>query len=254
MKQRIRKNRLATIILRVAIVLVFIGAVMLAFHIFMPGLEPLLKKGNEEEIVAYLEETGGIAGAVSVFVLQIMQVVSVVIPGLAVQIAAGIIYGWWKGFLLCYTGFIAGNTGIFLFARKAHGQVELPADGGSGKLRWVISKMKGKDPRFAISVGYLVPGVPNGMLPYIAARSSVSTWGFISAVAMSSWIQIVFNCLAGGFIIQGKYGFFALTIVLQVGLILFILWKRGWLNMAMLRRIAGILRRKEEETEQDADT
>lgn len=254
MRQRIRKNRLATILLRIAIVLVFIGTVMLAFHIFMPGLEPLLKKGNEEEIVAYLEETGGIAGAVSVFILQVMQVVSVVVPGLAVQIAAGIIYGWWKAFLLCYAGFIAGNTGIFLFARKAHGQVELPEDGGNGKLRWVISRMKGKDPAFAISVGYLVPGVPNGMLPYIAARSSVSTWGFIRAVARSSWIQIVFNCLAGGFIIQGEYGFFALTIVLQIALIVLILWKRGWLNMARLRGIIGRLRGKGKETEQDADT
>ncbi|MBO4367208.1 MAG: hypothetical protein J5859_00730, partial [Clostridia bacterium] len=75
-------SRLATIILRVVIVAVFVLFVLQAFKIFLPGLEPLLKNGNEEEIIAYLEETGGMAGVVSVLILQVMQVISVVIPGL----------------------------------------------------------------------------------------------------------------------------------------------------------------------------
>ena len=212
-------SRLATIILRIVIVAVFVLFVLQAFKIFLPGLEPLLKNGNEEEIIAYLEETGGMAGVVSVLILQVMQVISVVIPGLAIQIAAGIIYGWWKAFIVCYLSFVAANTGVFIFARKTHRSAGA-AEFKNERVRWIIEKLKDTNPSMAIFLGYLVPGIPNGILPYLAAGSRISTPKFLLSVAASSWIQIICNCIAGGFIIQGRYGFFVLTIILQILVIL----------------------------------
>lgn len=242
MKNLLKSKRVRRILLRAGFILVFIAVALIAFSIFMPGLRPLLKNGNQEEIVAYLEQTGGRAGVITVFALQIMQVVSVVVPGLPIQFAAGIIYGWWKAFLICYSGFVIGNTAVFLFARHTGGQAQLPDESKNAKVQWFLNRMRNMNPRLAVAVGYLIPGVPNGMLPHVAARSSLSLGSFIAAVSMSSWIQIVCNCIAGGFIIKGQYGFFVMTIIVQILLILFIIWKRNWFmkgKYGILQKRAG---------------
>jgi uncharacterized membrane protein YdjX (TVP38/TMEM64 family) len=230
-------SRLATVILRIVIVAVFILFVLEAFKIFLPGLEPLLKNGNEEEIIAYLSETGGMTGMISVVLLQIMQVISVVIPGLAIQIAAGIIYGWLKAFILCYIGFVAANTGVFIFARKTHRSAGA-SEFKNERVRWIVEQLKDTNPGMAIFLGYLVPGIPNGILPYLAAGTKITTPKFLLSVAASSWIQILCNCIAGGFIIQGRYGFFVLTIILQILLIVIILFN--------YKRFFGEFRKKDQ--------
>ena len=48
-------------------------------------------------------------------------------------------------------------------------------------------------------------GYTNGIIPYIAANTAISTKDFFYAITFSSWIQVVLNCIAGGFLAQGKY-------------------------------------------------
>ena len=43
---------------------------------------------------------------------------------------------------------------------------------------------------------------------------------------VSSWLQILFNCLAGEFLKNGQYGFMVLAIGVQVALVLLVTWKR----------------------------
>ncbi|MBO5565155.1 MAG: hypothetical protein J5935_06030 [Lachnospiraceae bacterium] len=49
-----------------------------------------------------------------------VQVISIVVPGIAVQIAAGIIYAWWKAFFACYIGFVCGHALVFFIVRRIH--------------------------------------------------------------------------------------------------------------------------------------
>ena len=51
----------------------------------------------------------------------------------------------------------------------------------------------------------MIPGIPNGIIPYIAANTAISTKDFFYAITFSSWIQVALNCMAGGFLVQGKY-------------------------------------------------
>ena len=51
---------------------------------------------------------------------------------------------------------------------------------------------------------------------------------YVTAVAMGSWLQILTSCMAGQFIIQGKWMFTGIAIAFQCLVIVIILLKRDW--------------------------
>ena len=186
-----------------------------------------MKEGDGEKIADYLAQETGIKGVIAVILLQMIQVVSIVLPGMAIQVAAGLIYGWLQGFLMCYFGFVLSNLLIFVFARKM----------GSGRLRevsmgrtsqWLMEKLNGTKPQFMVVIANMVPAIPNGVIPFIAAKTDITAKEYVTAVAMGSWLQILTSCMAGQFIIQGKWMFTGIAIAFQCLVIVIILLKRDW--------------------------
>ena len=211
-------------------VLVVIAVAILIWFAFgdkIPGLIPLLKEGDSQKIADYLAQETGIKGVIAVVLLQAVQIASIVMPGMAIQVAAGLIYGWLEGFLMCYIGFVVSNLCVFLFARKM----------GSGRLRevsmgktsqWLMGKLSGTEPRFMVAIASMVPAIPNGIIPFIAAKTEISAKDYVTAIATACWLQILTSCMAGQFIIQGKWEFSVLAIAFQCLVIMIILWKRDW--------------------------
>jgi uncharacterized membrane protein YdjX (TVP38/TMEM64 family) len=211
-------------IVPVAMLIAVVYLIWLAFGRMLPGLIPLLQEGNEEAIEQYLASQSGARGIISVLLLSMIQVVSVVLPGMAIQVAAGVIYGWWKAFLLCYTGFVLANVAVFWFDRSMGGE------GGAIRVKgWAASFLKrllDLDPVYMVGIACLIPAIPNGIIPHIAARSKATLKQFTIGVAGCCWIQILTSCLAGSFIIRGEWLFTILCIGAQVLLIAFIVWRR----------------------------
>ena len=211
-------------------VLIVIAVAVLVWFAFgdkIPGLIPLLKEGDSQKIADYLSQETGVKGVIAVILLQIVQVASIVIPGMAIQVAAGIIYGWLEGFLMCYFGFVLANVCVFLFAKRMGSDRNKNVSMGRTS-QWLIEKLKGTKPQFMVVIGNMVPGVPNGIIPYLAAKTDITLPEYIKSVAMGSWLQILLSCLAGQFIINGQFLFTILTVVLQCIVVVIILWKREW--------------------------
>ncbi len=198
-----------------------------AFGSSIPGLLPLLKKGDEKAIAAYLSEQSGVQGVVCVILLSIIQVVSIVMPGMAIQVAAGVIYGWWKAFLMCYTGFVGANVGVFLFAKRVKTNTLEKVSMGRRSV-WLMEKLKSTKPQFMVTIASMIPAIPNGIIPYIAAQSPIEVKEFTIAIMTGCWIQILSSCIAGSFIIRGEWLFTILALIAQVGVIGIVLWKREW--------------------------
>ena len=211
-------------------VLVVIAVAILIWFAFgdkIPGLIPLLKEGDSQKIADYLAQETGIKGVIAVILLQAVQIASIVMPGMAIQVAAGLIYGWLKGFLMCYIGFVVSNLLVFLFARKM-GSDRIRDVSMGRTAQWLLEKLNGANPKFMVVVANMVPAIPNGIIPYIAARTDITAIDYVKAVAMGSWLQILLSCLAGQFIISGKWLYTVLTVVFQFVVVIIILWKREW--------------------------
>ncbi|MBQ3271937.1 MAG: VTT domain-containing protein [Solobacterium sp.] len=200
------------------------GTLLLILKIYGPHFADifrLLRHGSQEEISEFLNRSGQWEGLLIVYMLSILQVISIIIPGMAIQISAGLIYSWWKAFLVTYLGFVSGNMLVFFAARKLGDRVYdlLPE---KSRQTWLGNKINSANSGFVIALGYLVPGVPNGIVPYIASTTDLTTSHFGFCIGAASWIQSLSNCLAGHFLARGEFFYTVMSFAVQIFIIIFV--------------------------------
>lgn len=215
--KHIHLSKTARVLIYIAVVVILALATWQLFGPQLPELIKMIREDREEEIADYLSAQGEWRGLLSMFFLSIIQVISVVIPGIIIQFVGGMLYAWWKAFLMCYLGFVFANVLVFMFARTFRQTVK--AD--KKKTGWIISTVNKYDPAFVFALACLVPGIPNGVIPYFAAAAKMRTREYAASVALSSWIQILSNCIAGHFLMQGQVGYMVLSFVAQIAIIIF---------------------------------
>lgn len=137
----------------------------------------------------------GIWGPVVLFVLFILQVFLAFIPGQALMVACGFLYGFWGGFLLSWLSLVAGGELAYALARKY---------GRPFAERWispdVISRWnkaaRGRDIGF-FAIMLVVPLVPNDAMCYVAGLGSISHRRFSIANLLGRGMACVLTSAAG---------------------------------------------------------
>lgn len=205
------KKKLPVWLLRVLIYLGMIGLITflicLSLKSILPGFIKVIERGNQAEIEAYLRSFAGLRGMAIAFLLQFMQIVSVVFPGGPIQIAIGIVFGAFKGFLICHAGYLAASSLVFLSARKlgrglaALLPLESERSGRFSKIR------DAKRPASMVFLFSVLPFLPNGLVPYVAAKTRISFFRFFAAVYLGSLPALLFLCGVGNALVAGNFLF-----------------------------------------------
>lgn len=216
--KQIGKNTL--ILLAIIIVVMMCYIVYKTFGNQFVELFRILEHGNQQELTAYLQQQSTFGGYFVLWLICVMQVISIFFPGMVIQIAGALIYGWWKSFLICWIGFVSGNCVAFCVGRIFKKNVRSLLK----KENALIEKINQGHPVFVVAISCMIPGIPNGIIPYISAQTNISTKDYVIAVASSCWIQILLNCIAGHFLAQGEYIFMVLAFLLEI-LIIFLVTK-----------------------------
>ena len=175
----------------------------------------LIRNGDEQQLSAFLAGQSMFTGLAALFLVSILQVVSIVLPGPVFQVAGAVIFGWWRSFLVCWAGFVCGN-GLVFFLARFFGRSLTEALGLEQKNGWLLNKMNSADPRFVTALACMIPGIPNGIIPYVAQRCDMRLYSFVFAIAASSWVNILLNCIAGHFLARGEYMFTFIAFALQL--------------------------------------
>ncbi|MBQ1468979.1 MAG: TVP38/TMEM64 family protein [Solobacterium sp.] len=215
-----KKTKLVTMVVIALIILLTVIFFMKFFGTRFLEIFHILRRGNQQEIMDYLNSQSKIRGLISVYFISILQVVSIVIPGIAIQISSGLIYGWFPAFIVNYLGFLTGNAVVFYVARRVGKEITSVFIDESGKSSKLICLINDNNPAMTVGMACLVPGVPNGIIPYLGARAEIRWRRFVEAIAYTCWPQILCNCIAGHFLIRGKYMFTILTFIAQIVLII----------------------------------
>ncbi|MGN1400998.1 MAG: TVP38/TMEM64 family protein [Bacillus sp. (in: firmicutes)] len=231
-------DRWKTKIERLLIGLVLLSVLFLLFYLLisalMPDLFPLIASQDRDAIEEALKgETGGYAALLTI-VMQFLQTFSIVIPGMPINVASGLVFGGVIGTFICTAGFVAANMAVFLFAEKLGVLVSriLPgAKGESRRWQWIRESDK---PVRMIMLAYAIPGLPNGFIPYMAARLHVSMKQFALAVLCGSLPGIAFSNFIGHFLLEGNY---------RMVMILALCWLLFFVGLLMNQRIIRILTR-----------
>lgn len=213
------KAKLIRTLVIAALLLLIIGAFYLILTNYLPDLIPVLRRGSQEEIEAYIKQTTGFRGVILVALLQCLQVLSIVFPGAPIQIAAGIVYGApWALPSACSALSRSISPSFPLRARlggKLNDWIDLePPQSGFFRDQ--------SHPAFKVFIVNLLPVIPNGIIPYLAARTQVTSRGYVLGTLCGSLPSILFMCSVGHTILKGNFwaagllfaGFLLLVVVL----------------------------------------
>lgn len=233
-KQKIDRIRM---ILRLVFCILLAIIVVYAIVKFIPDVVQLLKDGNEQEIEEYIRNTGRQGVAVLV-ALQVLQTITIVFPGIPIYMCSGLVYGKIMGTIICYITYVVSNVAIFLFSRRMGATAdELFRKDKQSSVTELMNKTK--HPGRLVAVLCVVPLIPNGIIPHIAAKTSLDLKNFFIAVALGCIPGIFLFVCCGELIMNGYFGVvIALCVVTLVLLVISLIFKKrimDWLNRILAR-------------------
>lgn len=136
-------------------------------------------------------------GPLILFFLFVLQVFLAFIPGQALMVACGYLYGFGGGFLLSWFSLVAGGELAFVLARRF---------GRPFAERWVSCKTLSKWDRLAagqgivfFAVSLLLPLIPNDAMCYVAGLGKISRPHFTAANMLGRGAACMLTSAAGAF-------------------------------------------------------
>jgi uncharacterized membrane protein YdjX (TVP38/TMEM64 family) len=164
---------------------------------------------HKEQLIALLREDGWRGPLVCVGV-QFLQVVIFVIPGEITQLAAGYVFGWWRGFLYSVVGILAGSAFNFYFARVVGRPVigRLLGRPMLERIDRLLENTRGKSAMFLL---FLLPGTPKDALSYGAGMTEMSLVEFLVLSGTGRAPALLASILLGAHAAHRNYGAMLLT-------------------------------------------
>lgn len=104
--------------------------------------------------------------------LQILQLVICIIPGQALQMAAGYVFHFWLALLLTIAGAAMGTVVTYYLARVL-GNDAMHMIFGEERINSTLEKINSKRGVTAVFIIYLIPGIPKDLCTYAAGLSEM---------------------------------------------------------------------------------
>ena len=165
-----------------------------------------------------------------------LQVFSLVISGLPIQVAAGVVYGTFFALVICLLASTLALT-LSLLLWKTMGRRMAKWFPVEEKQLRIIDRLaeSGTPPRFAVFLAGMIPVLPNGLIPLLAARLDITVPQFTLWVALGSLPNMLLCCAIGNRLIRGDWLISILYVVIMMGLVV-LLWKRQDRMLGLVRK------------------
>src|SRR2546422_3860782 len=200
-------------LLPVGLIVLLVAAVAVLWH---TGV--LHRISSKDHLIALLRQ-GGPTGALLCIAVEFLQVVIAVIPGEVTSIAAGYVFGAWRGFLYSAIGVTLGSAFNFWFARVV-GRPTLERLIGRDRLAKIDRALVSAKSRSAMFLLFLLPGLPKDILCYAAGFSRMSILEFVVLSGLARSPALLASVLIGAGVSRGDYRSvlaIALLAVLAIG-------------------------------------
>lgn len=151
--------------------------------------------------------------------LQVFQIVVSVLPGQALQFAAGYAYSFWFGFLYSIIGVALGTVITFYLARIL-GKDALHVIFGEEKFSKFLHMLNRKRSFVVLFVIFLIPGIPKDLFTYAAGVSEIRIVPFL-VLSLVARTPAMIGSIIMGSMFQSK-SYVGLILLGAVAVILFI--------------------------------
>lgn len=175
---------------------------------------------SNREAVTDSMQRAGVWGPVILFILFVLQVFLAFIPGQALMVACGYLYGFWGGFVLSWLSLVAGGEAAYVLARRY---------GRPFAERWISPEVLSRWDQAAMGQGIafftitlVMPLVPNDAMCYVAGLGTISHRRFISANLLGRGVACVITSAAGA--LGGNLSWQSWTILIAVFVLIGLLY------------------------------
>ena len=193
--------KLAFTILKFLLFLIVLIGVPL--YIFYNQRDLLQTFDSLESVNAFLAEYRSASAFVYVGI-QVLQIAIFIIPGQAIQLAGGYVFGFWIGFALTFGGIFLGTVFTFYLARLL-GKDAVHLIIGEEKTKKTIDRLNSKKALFIIFLIYLVPGIPKDAVTYVAGVSDIDVRPFVILSMLGRLPAMAGGVMIGSMLHTGSY-------------------------------------------------
>ncbi len=190
-------KRYAATVISIASAVICVLAVIGAFL-----LRDYFSAENLENLKIFVAEHW-LAGALIFIAVCVVQVVIALIPGEAVEIAAGVIFGSWFGTLLCLVGITLGSIVVILLVR-IFGRKFVESLYPREKIDSLPILRDPKKRNATIFFLFLIPGTPKDLITYIIGLTEVSIPMYIILTTVARIPSILMSTLGGDAFSEGE--------------------------------------------------
>ena len=174
-------------------ILAIIGGILLKDYFSAENLEKIREFVSEHWI----------AGSLIFMGICAIQVIIALIPGEAVEIAAGVIFGSWAGALVCLIGIMTGSVIVILLVRK-FGRKFVESLYPREKIDSLPILNNPKKRNAVIALLFFIPGTPKDLITYIVGLTEVSIPMYILLTTVARIPSIIMSTLGGDAFGEGQ--------------------------------------------------
>ncbi|MDR0591350.1 MAG: VTT domain-containing protein [Candidatus Nomurabacteria bacterium] len=167
--------------------------------------EMIVNHSNENKTVGYMESYG-VKGVPILIALEALLAMLTVVPADPVHMLSGLCYGLVLGSLICVVGQAIGNSLIFILFRRFHHAMRSLVSKNNKSLPSANKLDKMRHPETIAFLAYLVPGIPNIIVPYLFAKTNIAFWRYLASVTLAQVPGIILCVVAGGSLANGNWG------------------------------------------------
>ena len=205
-------------------ILMIIAAIVIVLVCIFVGI-PLVRLAGEPEKFHEWVDSKGMWGPVLYIALVVFQILIAFIPGEPLEIAAGYVFGTFKGTLLCITAASIGSIIVILMVRK-FGKAILELYFDKEKIE-SLKFLQSSDKKIVIFlILFIVPGTPKDLLCYYGGLTDISLPLLIFICTVCRFPSIITSTVGGDALGTGQYLFavivFAVTAVVSlIGILIY---------------------------------
>lgn len=177
--------------------IVLLIAIFISLYPFHERILNTISWFGSREAIATSMQHAGLWGPVALFILFVLQVFLAFIPGQALMVASGYLYGFWDGFLISWLSLVVGGEIAYALARNYGRPFAEKWISSTVLERWNKAAAGQGVAFFAISL--VMPLVPNDAMCYVAGLGTISRIRFSIANLLGRGLACVITSAAGAF-------------------------------------------------------
>lgn len=193
----IRRRKIISILSLILIIIVFS---LIAYYVGRPLIHTYTD--SPEVFRAQIEEKG-FFGQLLMVGIMMMQVIVALIPGEPLEVAAGFVFGWLEGAMLCLIGSALAGA-LIMLAVKKWGVKLVEAFFPPEKINRFSFLRVEKKRNIIMFLLFLIPGTPKDILNYLAGLTPMKISTFVLLTTLARIPSVVSSTVTGSLAQEGN--------------------------------------------------